>query len=151
MANDASQALGATEVAGALVSPRGLTKKMSMGTAGAQVGGLVGSLAANALASKTAKKTPDMPGFGRVGYLAVSETELILTKTSQIGWKPHPKGDALVRMPRGDVQSVDLERGKLLSHLTVTFADGRSWYFEIARANRKGAMEFTSALGGNVS
>jgi hypothetical protein len=151
MANDASQALGATEVAGTLVSPRGLTKKMSMGTAGAQVGGLVGTLAANALSSKTAKKTPDMPSFGRVGYLAASETELVLTKTSQLGWKPYPKGDALVRIPRGDIQSVDLERGKVLSRLRVTFADGRAWDFEIPRANRKGAMEFTSALGGNVS
>jgi hypothetical protein len=151
MADDASQALGAPEVAGTLVSPRGLTKKMSMGTAGSQVGGLVGTLAATAVASKTAKKTPDMPSFGRVGYLAASETELVMTKTSQLGWKPHPKGDALVRIPRGDVQSVALERGKVLSRLRVTFADGRSWDFEIPRANRKGAMEFTTALGGTVS
>src|SRR6201995_5345219 len=79
MANVASQALGAPEVAGALVSPKGLTKKMSMGTAGGQVGGLEGNLAASALASKTAKKTPDMPSFGRSGYLAASETELVLT------------------------------------------------------------------------
>jgi hypothetical protein len=151
MANDASQALGAPEVAGALVSPRGLTKKMSMGTAGSQVGGLVGTLAATALASKSAKKTPDMPSFGRMGYLAASETELVLTKTSQLGWKPYPKGDALVRMARTDVQSVELERGKVLSRLKVTFADGLSWEFEVARANRKGAMEFTTVLGGNVS
>jgi hypothetical protein len=151
MANDASQALGAPEVAGALVSPRGLTKKMSMGTAGTQVGGLVGTLAANALTAKTANKTPDMPSFGRIGYLAASETELVLTMTSQLGWKPHPKGEALVRMSRGDVQSVQLERGKVLARLKLTFADGVSWEFEVARANRKGAMEFTNALGGNVS
>src|SRR6185312_6044074 len=111
MANDASQALGAPEVAGTLVSPRGLTKKMSMGTAGAQVGGLVGSLAAAAATGRKSKATPDMPSFGRSGYLAASETELIVTRTSQLGWKPHPKGDALVRVPRGDVQSVQLNRG----------------------------------------
>lgn len=151
MANDASEALGAPEVAGTLVSPRGLTKKMSMGTAGSQVGGLVGSLAASALTSKTSKATPDMPSFGRSGYLAASETELILTKTSQLGWKPHTKGDALVRVPRGEVQSVDLEKGKVLSQLKLTFADGNTWQFEIPRANRKGAEEFTTALGGNVS
>ena len=151
MANDASQALGAPEVAGTLVSPRGLTKKMSMGTAGAQVGGLVGSLAASALTSKTSKATPDMPSFGRSGYLAASETELILTKTTQLGWKPHTKGDALVRVSRGDVQSVDLEKGKVLSQLKLTFADGNVWQFEIPRANRKGAEEFTTALGGNIT
>ena len=151
MANDASQALGAPEVAGTLVSPRGLTKKMSMGTAGAQVGGLVGSLAAAAATSRKPKATPDMPSFGRSGYLAASETELIVTRTSQLGWKPHPKGDALVRVPRGDVQSVELNRGKVLSQLKLTFADGLVWEFEIPRANRKGAEQFTDALGGQVT
>ena len=150
MANDASAALGAPEVAGTLVSPRGLTKKMSMGTAGAQVGGLVGCLAASAMTGKS-KATPAMPSFGRSGYLAASDTELILTKTSQMGWKPHPKGDALVRVPRSDVQSVELDRGKVLSQLKLTFVDGLEWDFEIPRANRKGAEQFTNALGGNVT
>ena len=151
MANDPSQALGAPEVAGTLVSPRGLTKKMTMGTAGAQVGGLVGSLAGTAMAGRKSKATPDMPSFGRSGYLAASETELIVTRTSQMGWKPHPKGDALVRVPRGDVQSVELDRGKVLSQLKLTFADGLVWEFEIPRANRKGAEQFTNALGGQVT
>jgi len=151
MANDASQALGAPEVAGTLVSPRGLTKKMSMGTAGAQVGGLVGSLAAAAATGRRSKATPDMPSFGRSGYLAASETELIVTRTSQLGWKPHPKGDALVRVPRGDVQSVELNRGKVLSQLKLTFADGLVWEFEIPRAIRKSAEQFTNALGGQVT
>lgn len=150
MVNDASAALGAPEVAGALVSPRGLTKKMSMGTAGAQVGGLVGTLGANAMAAKTSRKTPDMPSFGRVGYLAASETALVLTRTSPLGWKPHPKGEALVRIPRGEVQSVELERGRVLSRLRLTFADGVAWEFEIALVNRKGATELTNALGGIV-
>jgi hypothetical protein len=151
MANDASQALGAPEVAGTLVSPRGLTKKMSIGTAGSQVGGLVGSLAASAMTSRQAKATPDMPSFGRSGYLAASETELILTRTSQLGWKPHPKGDALVRVSRGDLQSIELDRGKVLSRLTLTFADGPVWEFEIPRAIRKDAERFTNALGGHVT
>ena len=151
MANDASQALGAPEVAGTLVSPRGLTRKMSMGTAGAQVGGLVGSLAATAMSNRKSNATPEMPSYGRVGYLAASDSELILTKTSQLGWKPHPKGDALVRVPRGDVQSVELDRGKVLSRLKLTFADGLEWEFEIPRANRKGAEQFTNTLGGHVT
>lgn len=131
MSTDASQALGAPEVAGTVVSPRGLTKK--------------------AMANRTSKATPDMPSFGRAGYLAISDTELILTKTSQLGWKPHPKGDALVRVPRDDVESVELDRGRLLSHLKLTFADGVVWEFEIPLAHRKGAEELTTALGGNVT
>ena len=61
------------------------------------------------------------------------------------------QGDALVRVPRSEVQSVELERGKVLSQLKLTFADGSIWRFEIPRANRKGATEFTEALGGTVS
>jgi hypothetical protein len=151
MANDASQALGAPEVAGTLVSPRGLTKKRSIGAAGSQVGGLVGSLAASAVTSRKAKATPDMPSFGRSGYLAASDSELILTRTSQMGWKPHPKGDALVRVARGDLQAVELQRGKVISHLKLTFADGPVWEFEIPRAIRKNAEAFTNALGGQVT
>jgi hypothetical protein len=151
MANDASQALGAPEVAGTVVSPRGLTKKMTMMTAGGQVGGMVGSLAATAVTGKTAKATPEMPSFGRSGYLAASDTELVITKTSQLGWKPHSKGDALVRVPRSNVRSVELDHGKVLSYLKLTFADGLVWEFEIPRAHRKTAKEFTSALDGTVA
>jgi hypothetical protein len=151
MAKDAAAALGAAEVAGTLVSPKGLTKKMTARTAGGQVGGLVGTLAATAMTGRADKVAPDVPSFGRIGYLAASETELVLTKTSQLGWKPHPTGDALVRVPRSEVESVAMEQGKLLSQLTLTFAGGVTWAFEVPRANRKGAADFVTKLGGNVS
>ncbi len=151
MAKDASAALGVAEVAGTLVSPRGLTKKMTMRTAGGQAGGLVGTLAATAIGGKVGNVAPDVPSFGRVGYLAASETELVITKTSQLGWKPHPTGDALVRVARGEVESVTMEQGKVLSRLTLSFAGGVTWEFEIPRANRKGAAEFVTALGGSVT
>jgi hypothetical protein len=150
MAKDASQALGGAEIAGTLVSPKGLTKKMTLRTAGGQVAGMVGDIAAGAMAGKTTKATPDMPSFGRMGYLAASETELALTKTSQLGWKPHPIGDALVRVPRSDVQSAALEHGKLLSQLKLSFADGAIWEFEVPRAHRKTAQQFVTALGGSA-
>jgi hypothetical protein len=151
MAKDASAALGTAEVAGTLVSPRGLTKKMTMRTAGGQVGGLVGTLAATAVGGKIDNVAPDVPSFGRVGYLAASETELVVTKTSQLGWKPHPTGDALVRVPRAQVESVAMEQGKLLSRLTLSFAGGVTWDFEVPRANRKGAADFVNTLGGTVT
>jgi hypothetical protein len=151
MAKDASQALGGAEVAGTVVSPKGLTKKMTLRTAGGQVAGMVGDLAAGAMAGKSGKATPDMPNFGRMGYLAASDTELALTKTSQLGWKPHPIGDALVRVPRSDVESAALEQGKLLSQLKLSFADGVIWEFEVPRAHRKTAQQLVTALGGSVS
>jgi hypothetical protein len=152
MGKDASAALGAAEVAGTLVSPRGLTKKMTLRTAGGQVGGMAGELAASAIGGKTKTGAPDMPpSFGRMGYLAASETEVALTKTSQLGFKPHPIGDALIRVPRGEVESVSLERGKLLSQLKLGFVNGATWEFEVPRAHRKTAEHFVGALGGSVS
>jgi hypothetical protein len=148
MGKDASQALGGVEIAGTCVSPRGLTKKMTLRTAGGQVAGMVGDVAAGAMAGKG---TPNMPDFGRMGYLAASETELALTKTSQMSFLPRPKGDALVKVPRSEVESVTIEDGRLLSQLTLSFTNGVKWEFEIPRAHRKTAKGLVSALGGSVS
>jgi hypothetical protein len=151
MGKDASAALGGAEVAGTLVSPKGLTKKMTLRTAGGQVGGMVGDLAGSAIAGKTEKGAPEVPSFGRMGYLAVSETDLAVTKTSQMGFKPHPIGDALVRVPRSEVESAALQQGKLLSQLKLSFVNGVTWEFEVPRAHRKSAQQFVTALGGSVS
>jgi hypothetical protein len=149
---DASAALGAAEVAGTVVSPRGMTKKMTVRTAGGQVGGAAGELAASAIAGKAKTGVPDLPpSFGRMGYLAASETDVVLTKTSQLSFLPRPIGDALIRVPRSEVESVALERGKLLSQLKLRFANGATWEFEVPRAHRKTAEYFTGALGGSVS
>jgi hypothetical protein len=151
MGKDASQALGGAEIAGTVVSPRGLTKRMTMRTAGGQIAGVVGDVAAGAMAGKAGTGVPDVPNYGRMGYLAASETELALTKTSQMGWKPHPTGDALVRVPRSDVESITIQDGRLLSQLTLTFANGVRWEFEVPRAHRKTAKGLVSALGGSMS
>ena len=150
MGKDASQALGGAEVAGTVLSPRGVTKKMTTRAAGGQVAGMMGDLAAGAMAGKAGKGAPDMPSFGRMGYLAASETELALTKTSQLGWKPHPTGVALVKVPRSAVESVAIQDGRLLSRLTLTFTNGVKWEFEIPRAHRKTAKVLVSALGGST-
>ncbi|HYZ79899.1 MAG TPA: hypothetical protein VE571_01440 [Solirubrobacteraceae bacterium] len=129
-----------------MVSPRRLTKKMTMRTAGGEVAGMVGDLAAGAMAGKGA---PDVPDFGRMGYLAASETELALTKTSQLSFMPRPTGDALVKVPRSEVESVAMQDGRLLSQLTLSFTNGVKWEFEIPRAHRKAAKGLVSALGGS--
>src|SRR5207302_2312214 len=81
MADDASLALGAPELAGTLVNPKGLTKKMTAATAGAQIGGAVGSLAAGVIAGRGSGGAAEVPSFGRVGYVAVSGDEVALVNT----------------------------------------------------------------------
>ena len=69
MAGEGTAALGAPVIAGTMVNPRGFGKKMSVGA----VGGVVGAVAATAVASRSSTAS-DIPAFGRVAYLAASET-----------------------------------------------------------------------------
>jgi hypothetical protein len=144
MAGEGSAALGAPEVAGAMVNPRGFTKKMSVGA----VGGVVGAVAASAVASRSSKAS-DVPAFGRVGYLAASETEVALIKTKSGALKMKVTDHALARAPREELQTVELKEGKLLSHLRLQFTNGTAWEFDVPKIGKKNARELVAALGGS--
>ena len=64
MAEDASAALGAQQVAGTLVNPKGMTKKMTASVAG----GVVGNVAASLATGPAYAGAPEVPHFGRVAY-----------------------------------------------------------------------------------
>ena len=151
MADDASGALGAPEIAGSLVNPKGLTKKVTAATAGSQLGGAIGNMAAGAIAGRTSGTAAEMPSFGRVGYVAVSETEVALVKTKTGAFKMKITDEVIARVPRSEVASVELDQGKLLSHLTIEFADGVVWQFDVPKAAKKTAQGVTRALGGTLS
>ena len=87
MADDASSALGAPEIAGSLVNPKGFTKKVTASTAGSQLGGAIGSMAAGVIAGPASGSPAETPSFGRVGYIAVSENEVALVKTKSGAFK----------------------------------------------------------------
>jgi hypothetical protein len=149
MANDASAALGAPEIAGTLVNPRGYMKKTVARTAGREVAGLVGSVAAGLAAGGGETGGSELPDFGRVGYLAVSATEVALVKTKW-GWKMTPTDVALARASRSELASVELEEGRMVSHLRLRFANGRLWQFDIPKADKKTARAVIEALQSSV-
>ncbi|HUA02890.1 MAG TPA: hypothetical protein VMB27_03235 [Solirubrobacteraceae bacterium] len=153
MADDASSALGVPEIAGSLVNPKGFTKKITAATAGSQLGGAIGGMAAGAIAGRTsgASTSVEMPNFGRVGYVAVSETEVALVKTKTGAFKMKITDEVLARVPRSEVASVELDQGTLLSHLTIEFTDGLAWRFDVPKAAKKTAQAVTLALGGTLS
>jgi hypothetical protein len=146
MAGDGSAALGAVEVGGTLVNPRGFTKKMSV----AAIGGMVGAVAASAVASRQSKAS-EVPQFGRVGYVAASETEVALIKTKSGALKIHVTDQVLARVPREELESVDMTDGKLISVLTLRYVNGVVWEFDIPRTAKKSAKAFVSALSGTPS
>jgi hypothetical protein len=146
MAGDGSAALGAAEIAGTLVNPRGFTKKMSAGA----MGGVVGVVAATAVASRQSKASP-VPAFGRVGYVAASETDVALIKTKSGAFKMHVTDQVLARVPREELETAEMKDGKLISVLTLRFANGVLWEFDIPKTAKKGAKELVAALGGNAN
>jgi hypothetical protein len=146
MAGDGSAALGAPEIAGALVNPRGFGKKASVGA----IGGVVGAVAATAVASRSSKAS-DVPAFGRVGYIAASETEVALIKTKSGALKMKVTDQALVRAPRDELESVVLKDGKLFSHIRLQFTNGTVWEFDVPKTSKKNAKQLVSALGGSIT
>jgi hypothetical protein len=145
MAGDGRAALGAPEIGGTMVNPRGFTKKVSAGA----LGGVVGAVAATAVASRSSQAA-DVPAFGRVAYLAASETEVALIKAKSGALKMKVTGEVLARVPRAEIESVDLHDGKLISHLRLQFANGTVWEFDVPKIGKKNAKQLVFALGGNV-
>jgi hypothetical protein len=146
MAGDGTAALGAPEIAGTMVNPRGFTKKMSVGA----VGGVVGALAATAVASRSSKAS-DVPAFGRVAYLAASETEVALIKMKSGALKMKVTGEALARVPRAELETAELKDGKLIAHMRLQFANGTVWEFDVPKIGKKNAKQLVLVLGGNVT
>jgi hypothetical protein len=146
MANDASAALGAPQLAGTLVNPRGYAKNTVARVAGAEVAGLAGTVAAGIATRGGGAATPDLPDFGRVGYVAVSATEVVVVRTKTGLLKMSPTDIALARAPRSELVSAELDEGKLLSHLVIRLADGKRWEFDVPKANKKTAKEVVATL-----
>jgi hypothetical protein len=151
MAGDASRALGAPELAGTLVNPKGLTKRMTTAVAGGVVGGAAGTLAAHMATGSVYAGVPDVPNFGRVGYVAVSQDEVALVKTDTGMLKMKISDTVLVRAPRSEIASAVLDKGLMLSHMRIAFQSGVVWEFDVPKANKKSAETVVRALGGTVA
>jgi hypothetical protein len=139
MAQDGSEALGTPQVAGTLVAAKGNAKRLA-------VGGVVGAALMN---RNKGGGTEGLPAFGRSAYLAVSADEIALVKTQTglMSFKPKITSEALARVPRAQISSVDLDKGALKSNLKVAFSDGNTWEFEIPKAYNKTAKQVVEALG----
>ncbi|HEX3724025.1 MAG TPA: hypothetical protein VHV31_14655 [Nitrolancea sp.] len=139
MATDASVALGSPQVAGIFVNPTGFARR----AVAMSVGGVVGS----AIAAGTAPKQTGAPAFGRVGFLAATDSEIALVKTKSglIGMKVTDQ--VLARRERSEIASIQIDGGALASRLTVQFTDGDEWLFDVPRAKARDARQFVETLG----
>ena len=140
MADDASGVLGAPEIAGTFVNPKGMTKKVTASVAGGEIAGVAGNLAAGLATGPTYAGAPDVPDFGRVAYVAASADEIAIVKTKSGMLKMKVSDEVLARVPRSEIASAELDEGRLLSHLKIAFGDDVAWEFDIPKANKKSAQ-----------
>ena len=146
MSGEAARALGAPEIAGAMVNPKGMAKKMTAKVAGNVVGGAAGAFAVGLRIGGVYDGVPDVPDFGRVGYVTCSETEIALLRTKTGALRMKVTDEVLARAPRSAITTVVLDRGRVLSHLRIGFAGDVLWEFDIPKAALKGAERLTAAL-----
>ena len=59
----------------------------------------------------------------------------------------HVTDQALARVPREELEGVEMHDGKLISVLRLRFTNGVLWEFDIPRTSKKGAKGFVAALG----
>jgi hypothetical protein len=146
MSGEASRALGAPEIAGALVNPKGMTKKMTAKVAGNVVGGAAAAFAVGMKMGGAYDGVPDVPDFGRVGYVTCSEGEIALLKTKTGALKMKVTDEVLARAPRSAITSVEFDKGRVLSHLRIGFQGDVLWEFDIPKAGAKSAEKLAAAL-----
>jgi hypothetical protein len=145
MASNASEALGAQELAGCFVSPKGLTKKVTGATAAGMVGGIAGRLAAD----KALGREAAAPAFGTLGYLAVTAAEFAVVKGKSGLMKPSVGSEVFARVPREQIASALLDGKMLTAELTISFSDGGSWQFEVPKVHRNNAERMVALLNGH--
>jgi hypothetical protein len=146
MSAEAARALGAPEIAGAMVNPKGLTKKMTAKVAGHVVGGAAAAIAVGLKMGGPYDGVPDVPDFGRVGYVTCSEGDIALLKTKTGALKMKVTEEVLARASRSAITSVEFDKGKMLSHLRIGFAGDVLWEFDIPKAGAKAAERLAAAL-----
>ena len=153
MALDASSVLGSPQLAGVKVNPRGAGTSKAAASAGLG-GGLLGAAVGAAAGMKAEQKqaatasASTTPTFGRLAYLAVTESELALIKLKS-GMVSVRLDEVIVRVARSEVASAEMGGGVSPS-LAIGFSDGGSWQLEVPRPSKKHAQEVVEALGGQA-
>ncbi len=163
---NASDLLGAPQIAGVVVSPIGLLRKIESSqtgfAGGVAVSGKLGPMISDKLAGESAAEerqrdsavSHSTPECGNWGYLAVTDTELALTTTEAAKTVGRRLGQLVTRVPRSTVAHAELAGGwrhpmlYVLSSapLRFTFTDGTAWAFEVSRFYRRRAKRVVRAL-----
>jgi hypothetical protein len=143
MAIDGSELLGAPQVAGVKVNPRGMAKRV----AGNQMGvsaGLVGQATSKVMFRDVDATPVETPAFGRNALLAITADDVALIKLKS-GMVTLKLDEVVARIPRTEVVSVELGGG-VAPGLTIGFRNGATWKVEVTRPSKKLAEALVRTL-----
>jgi hypothetical protein len=139
IAIDASELVGAPQIAGVKVMPRGATMGRAINQGGASAGGLIGA-AGGAFASGKAAKAgaadkAETPEFKGQALLAVTEADVALVRLKQGALSAKPS-EIIAQAPREQVTGASLSSG-LVPKLSISFADSSTWSMDVPRVVKK--------------
>ena len=139
MAIDASELLGAPQIAGVKVMARGATMGRAFNQGGVAAGGLIGAaggaLAGGKAAKSGAASRGDTPGFKGQALLALTDDEVALVKLKQGAISAKPS-EVIARAPRDQITDATLANG-LVPKLSISFSDSSAWSMDVPRVVKK--------------
>jgi hypothetical protein len=129
-------------IASTYVEPRGSIRAVVAKVAGGQALGAAGAAIAG-----TATRSEGSPvKAGGIGFLAVFADEVVVVRGKRGALKPKPTEEVIARAPRSSLSSAELDRKAVKGTLTLSFADGEKWEFDMPRVHLKAAEKVARAL-----
>ena len=138
MAIDASELLGARQIAGVKVMARGATMGRAWnqgGAAGGLIGAVGGAVASGKAAKAGAARRAETPEFKGQALLALTDTDVALVKLKQGAISAKPS-EVIARAPRDQITDTTLANG-LVPKLSISFSDGSAWSMDVPRVVKK--------------
>jgi hypothetical protein len=135
---DASELLGAPQLAGVTVCPPGTSRRLGLIFRG------LGLLAGNRRSDAA-----ETPSFGTWGYLAATDRDFALIELQQglAGMKPD---HVVAQFPRSAVLSTELGAASPATPLTIEFTNGDRWALEVPPLSGNRARKLAEIINGAV-
>ncbi len=132
-------------LATSFVEPRGTIKSIIVGTIGREIGGgLTATTASRGIEENSAGASPLTKG--QLGYLVALDDQIVLYRAKRGAFKPKATDEVFATAPRESTTGAELERKKLSGVLTVRFADGSEWSFDVPKVHLSTAEGIVRAL-----
>lgn len=138
MAIDASELLGAPQIAAVKVMARGATMSRAWnqgGAAGGLIGAVGGAFASGKAGQKGVAERAETPPFRGQALLALTDAEVALVGLKQGAISAKPTA-VIARAPRDQITDATMSGG-LVPKLSISFSDGSAWSMDVPRVVKK--------------